>query len=112
MSNILNFNNVTKQYLTITFADEKNTTIMVGTPTKALLRELVDLEKNIRNIDPENNFGALDELYSVCAKIMSRNKTGFKVTKEFLEENLDFEDSLIFLKGYMSFVSRLSKQKN
>ena len=110
--NVLNFNDVTKQYLTVTFADENHTTIMVGTPTKALLRELVDLEKNIHAINSEDNFGALDVLYDVCAKVMSRNKTGFKVTKEFLEENLDLEDSLIFLKGYMSFVSKLSKQKN
>lgn len=110
--NTLNFNNVQKQYLPVTFADENNTTIFVGTPTKSLLRELVNLKANIGTVDAESSFGVLDTLYDVCAKLMTRNKTGAKITKEFLEDNFDFEDILIFFKNYMAFVSKISKQKN
>ena len=109
MSKSLNFNNVTKHYLNITFADEKATTILVCMPTKSLLRELTELTANL---NAENDLGALDELYNICAKTMSRNKTGKVITKEFLENVFDFEDVLIFLKGYMSFVGEVAGQKN
>ena len=112
MSKTLNFNNVSKRYLTVTFADENKTTIMVGTPTKRLLEELVNLESSITITNTEDDFGALDELYGVCAKLMNRNKGGVTITREFLEENFDYEDILIFLRGYMSFITEISNSKN
>ena len=111
MSNAINFNNVTKRYLTVTFADANNTVVTVGTPTKALFQDLVELAKNIR-AGAENNLATLDDLYIVCAKIMSRNKEGVEITKEFMEENMDFEDIITFFKEYMSFVREISKLKN
>ncbi len=112
MAKTLNFNSVAKRYLNVTFADENNTTIMVGTPTKRLLEELVNLESSIGITNTEDDFEAFDELYGVCAKLMSRNKGGVTITKEFLEDNFDMEDILIFLKGYMSFITEISNQKN
>ena len=112
MSTVLNFNDITKRYLTITFTDEHKTTIMVGTPTKTLLRELINLTTKIDNTETEDSFGTLDALYDVCAKVMSRNKAGVKITKEFLEDNFDFEDILLFLNKYMSFISEITRQKN
>ena len=109
MSKSLNFNNVTKHYLNITFADEKATTIMVCMPTKSLLRELTDLKSTIT---AENNIDSMDELYDICVKIMNRNRAGVTVTKEFLEDIFDFEDILIFLKEYMSFVGEVAGRKN
>lgn len=111
MSNVINFNNVTKRYLTVTFADAKNTTITVGTPTKALFRALVDLANNVR-AGAENNLETIDELYSVCSKIMSRNREGVEITKEFMEENMDFEDVITFFKAYIAFIREISKLKN
>ena len=111
MANELNFNNVTKRYLTVTFADAKNTVITVCTPTKALFQELVELAKNIRS-NTETSLDAIDDLYIVCAKIMSRNKERVEITKEFMEENMDFEDVVTFFKGYMAFVKDISKLKN
>ena len=112
MANTVNFNNVKKQYLTVTLADEKSTTILVGTPTKKLLDELTGLQSTIESLNSDDNTDALDELYDVCAKIMSRNKTNTHITKEYLEEIFDLEDIIIFLKEYMSFVSKLSTLKN
>ena len=111
MVNVINFNNVTKRYLTVTFADANNTVITVCTPTKALFQELVELAKNISS-NTETNLDAIDDLYIVCAKIMSRNKEGVEITKDSLEENMDFEDIITFFKAYMTFVKEISKLKN
>lgn len=109
MSKSLNFNNVTKHYLNITFADEKATTISVCMPTKGLLRELTALTGNL---SVENGLDAMDELYEVCIKIMNRNKTGVVITKEFLEDLFDFEDIIVFVNAYMSFIREVAGRKN
>lgn len=112
MAKALNFNTIKKRFLTVTFADENSTTILVGLPTKALLTELMELHVDVEAMNEGGNFGAFDEMYEICSKIMNRNKGGVKITKEFLENNFDFEDILIFLKEYMSFVGEVASQKN
>lgn len=112
MSKPLNFNNIKKRYLTVTLADEKQTTLFIGLPTKALLTEIMNINTDISVEGGESDFEAFDELYEICTKIMSRNKGGVKITKEFLEGVLDFEDILVFLKEYMTFVGEIASQKN
>lgn len=113
MANVLNFNNVKKRYLTVTLPDEQKTTLMIGTPTKAIMDELILLKSGIETLEEdETNTEALDDLYSACAKIMSRNKGGVKITTEFLSELFDFEDILLFFNTYMNFLSELTSSKN
>lgn len=112
MTKTLNFHNVKKKYLTVTFADENSTTIFVGLPTKAILTELMELNVNVNTVNEDGDFGAFDELYEICVKTMNRNKGDVKITKEFLESVFDFEDILIYLKEYMSFVGEIASQKN
>ena len=109
----LNFNNVKKTYLTVTLADENNTTIMIGTPTKAIMDDLVLLQSGLETISEDDaNVDTTDELYSACAKVMSRNKGGIKISKEFLEEIFDFEDIMIFFNAYMDFITEVTSGKN
>lgn len=109
----LNFNNVKKTYLTVTLADENNTTIMIGTPTKAIMDDLVLLQSGLETISEDDaNVDATDELYSACAKVMSRNKGNIKISKEFLEEIFDFEDIMIFFNAYMDFITEVTSGKN
>ena len=109
----LNFNNVKKTYLTVTLADENDTTIMIGTPTKAIMDDLVLLQSGLETISEDDaNVDATDELYSACAKVMSRNKGGIKISKEFLEEIFDFEDIMIFFNAYMDFITEVTSGKN
>ena len=109
----LNFNKVKKTYLTVTLADENNTTIMIGTPTKAIMDNLVLLQAGLETISEEDaNVDNTDELYSACAKVMSRNKGGVKISKEFLEEIFDFEDIMIFFNAYMNFITEVTSVKN
>lgn len=112
MSKTLNFNNVKKRYLTVTLADENNTVLMIGTPTKAVMNDLVLLRSGLESLSDGADDEALDDLYTVCARVMSRNKTGKKITKEYLEEIFDFEDIIVFFHAYIEFVSELSSAKN
>jgi hypothetical protein len=106
MAKALNFNKVKKSFLPVTFSDEAETTILVGTPTKAIMTELTRLQSDL---DDEAD---LDDLYEVCAQIMSRNKTGYPVTTEFLAERMDFEDIKIFFSAYMEFIGEVIGSKN
>lgn len=113
MAKALNFKTIKKTYLPVTFDDEKGTTIFVGTPTKAVLNDLVLLQAEVESFGDESvDPAALDELFTACAAIMSRNKTGHKITKAFLEKVFDFEDIVIFLHAYTEFVGEVIDRKN
>lgn len=113
MAHTLNYNTIEKQYLTVTLADENNTVLMVGTPTKAVMKDLLLLEASVDAIEEdETNLEALDDLYTACARVMSRNKLGRKITKEYLEELFDIEDIMLFFRAYIDFVTTLSNAKN
>ena len=106
----LNFNNIKKQYLTVTIRDENKTTIMICNPSKKLLSEITSIDSWARSVDSSSNGEEeIDALYEVCAKVMSRNKANIKIEKELLEDILDVEDIMIFLKTYMEFISNQTK---
>ena len=113
MAKALNFNKVKKTYMTITLADEAETTLMIGTPTKAIMDDLMSLQDNLVSIsDDRANTEATGELYKTCAKLMSRNKGGIKITAEYLENIFDFEDIIIFFNAYMEFIAEVTGGKN
>lgn len=109
----INFNNAKKQFLTVTLPDEKNTILMVGTPTKAIMNDLILLQSSLEAMNDDGaNMDAMDDLYNACAKIMSRNRAGVTITKDHLEAILDFEDIIIFFNAYMEFISEVTGGKN
>lgn len=110
MAKTLNFNNIKKQYMTVTLADEKNTTLMISTPTKAILDEFVNMQDYIGGDNVQSD--AMEDLYEICSKIMSRNKAGIEITKEQIEEMFDFEDIMIFIKAYTDFIKEVTNRKN
>lgn len=113
MTRPLNFNNTRKKYLTVVLNDEKNTTLLVGTPTKAIMNELIALQNDLNVMgDGEVNMESVELLYELSATLLSRNKTNTKVTKEELENTLDLEDILTFFTAYMEFIEDVSKGKN
>jgi hypothetical protein len=113
MAKPLNFNNVKKQYLSVTLADEKNTTLLIGTPNKRLMDDLTILQSSLDALEEDSsNVESFDELYTACAKIMSRNKAGVVITKEKLEDIFDFEDVMIFFNAYMDFIDEVASSKN
>ena len=113
MAKTLNFNNVKKQFLTVTLADEKNTILFIGTPTKAIMDDLTLLQNTMTSVgDNDSNIEVTDDLYGACARVMSRNKAGIKITKEYLADIFDFEDITIFFNAYMEFVDEVIGSKN
>lgn len=112
MGKVLNFNKIKKTYLTVTLADENNTTVMIGTPTKAMMDDLVNLQDTLSGLSEDTSMEATDELYSMCAKLMSRNKNGIAIEKDFLANVFDVEDIVIFFNAYMDFVTEISSAKN
>lgn len=109
MARSLDFNSMKKKYLTVTLADEANTVLMVGTPTKAVLDRLLSMKDSLGD---ELTDDAIEELFDICARIMSRNKTGRVITKETVEELFDFEDIIVFIRAYTEFISEVSSAKN
>ena len=103
----LNFNNTKKTFLNVTLTD--GTVLLVGTPTKRIFDALIDIKDNLGNA---SNDDTLSTIYDICALIMSRNKAGKEITKEYLEETFDVEDIIIFFKSYVAFVEELNSVKN
>lgn len=112
MAKSLDFNKVAKQYLTVTLADDKKTTLMIGTPDKKTMEELVLLQDAIEGMEEEKDTEKMDCLYALCARLMSRNKAGIEVKKEMIETLFDFEDIIIFFNAYMDFIDEVMKTKN
>ena len=109
MANVLNFNTTKKQYMTVILPDEKNTTLMVCMPTKALFEELTSIKDTLNATD---NDQIISDLYDLVARLASRNKGGIQVTKEYLESCLDFEDIITFIRSYTVFIKSVKSSKN
>ena len=113
MAKPLNFNNLKKRYLSVTLADENQTTLFIGMPSKVIMDNLTLLQASLESIrDNENDADAIDDMYDACAKVMSRNKAGIRIDKEFLENLFDMEDIIVFFDAYMNFVTEVTDQKN
>ena len=110
MAQVLDFNKVKKNYLTIVLPDEEKTRLQVMTPTKRLLTELSTMLPEMSDGMPTEE--DLNVLYEFCAQLMSRNKAGIKVTGEQLAERLDFEDLISFFEVYTDFVNEAASSKN
>lgn len=112
MAKQLNFNNIKKEYLTITLPDEKRTVLLVGTPNKGLLKELTEIKSAIEQYGDEMSEEAIDNLFYICARLLSRNKGGVEITREYIEDLFDIEDVLIFVHAYLDFIAELANSKN
>lgn len=109
MGKTLDFNKVKKNFLTVTLPDDDLTTLFILTPTKAIMDEFKLLQDSITD---ESNSEAMDDMYKICAKIMSRNKANIVVTPGQLEQCLDVEDLTIFIQAYSNFLREITNQKN
>ena len=111
MSNVLDFTARKKPYLTVKLDDPNKTVLMVGTPTKGILDEFIAINENLTENDGADS-EALNELYEICAKIMSFNKGGIEITPEYLGTFFDVDDISYFIKGYTTFISSITNAKN
>lgn len=112
MAKALNFNKIKKRYFLVTLPNETETTLMISTPTKDIMDEFVYLSNNYINSNNNISEDVIDDLYSLCARIMSRNKANIEIKMDDLSKLLDFEDLIIFVQSYTEFISELTNSKN
>ena len=110
MAHTLNFNNVKKRYFTVTLADASKTTLLISTPTKEIMDELVSMNDSLTATAVQKE--VTDDLYEICTKIMNHNKGGIKVAKKDIEKMLDFEDIILFIESYTEFINEVVSLKN
>ena len=110
MSKVFDFNALKKKYMTVKLPDENNTVLMITTPSKKVLDSFLAM-KNSVNVE-ELGDEAINELYGIVCTVMNYNKAGIKIPKEKIEELLDFEDVLMFIRAYADFISEVSNSKN
>ncbi len=111
MAKTLDFTTRKKEYLTVKLADEKKTVLMIGTPTKEILDEFIEINERVSEeggADKE----ALNDLYRVCARVMSFNKGGIKITDKYLAGFFDLEDVMVFFNAYSEFMASITGSKN
>lgn len=106
----LDFNTVKKQCFPVTLPDEKKTKLLITTPKKGTLDNFMSVKDALtsENVSEE----ALTEIYDIVASIMSENKAGKKITGKQLAVMFDFEDLIIFIKGYTEFIQEITGSKN
>lgn len=107
----LDFRKTKKNYLKVTLNDERETNLSIMQPTKELFEKMVAMSDEVGKMTGAD-FDALDEVYGVCAELMSRNREGLIVSKSNLESTLDFEDVVMFLQAYSAFVAGIVHGKN
>lgn len=110
MAKTLNFNELKKKYFTVILPDDKKTTLRIGTPTKAIFDEFTSIKDTLEGDGVEDE--ALNELYNICAKLLSHNKGGIKISRDEVAELFDFEDIIIFIRAYTDFISEVTNSKN
>lgn len=110
MARSLNFNNVKKRYFTVTLPNENKTTLLICTPTKEIMDELVSMNDSLTSSAVQTD--VTDELYEICTKIMNHNKGDVKVAKKDIEKLLDFEDIILFIESYTEFINEIVNSKN
>ena len=118
----VNFQKAKRNYMVLTFDDERETdgeketyekTILVGMPKKRIFSALMDMQdvmekKNEAQTEKEKNKSnreIIDELYELVAKILSNNMAGEEITTEWVEEQLTTEELQTFFVQYVKFVN-------
>lgn len=113
MSKVLDFTTQKKSYLTVKLNDEKKTVLMIGTPTKGILNEFIAINEKVSD-EGGADAEAVNDLYDVCARVMSFNKGGIKITADYLSDScgFDLEDIMTFFNAYSEFMASITNAKN
>lgn len=110
MAKTLDFNALKKKYLTVKLADENNTVLMIKTPTKRILDRFTAMKNTTTESMMDED--AVDVLYDLIADILSHNKGGVIVSREDIENAMDYEDIVVFIRTYMEFINEVINSKN
>lgn len=122
MGYCINFQKQKRNYIVLTFDDEREVdgekeeyvkTLQVGMPKKRVFTALMDMQdimdrKNAAQSQEEKNAAdrqIIDELYDLVAKILSNNLTNEKIATEWVEEQFSTDEIKEFFETYVKFVN-------
>ena len=113
MAKTLDFTTRKKTYLTVKLDDKKKTVLLIGTPNKEVLTEFLGIQERF-DAEDEADKETINDLYNVCARVMSFNKGGINITPDYLSKEckFDIEDIMVFFRGYSEFLESVTNVKN
>lgn len=95
------------------FFKSRKLVLDVYTPTKSTREMFMFLGETLIKISKgEATEEDVDNLYSVTARILSRNKQNTTVSQDILEERLEIEDIVAILETYANFLTGAIESKN
>lgn len=118
MNLTINFQKQKRNYIILTFDDEKEDgteyehVIQVGMPKKRVYDAMLDIQSLLEDIaelpeserkESEIYKKQIDELYRLVGVILSNNMAKEKITKDWVEEVMDFEQIKRLLVDYTKF---------
>lgn len=109
MTKALDFNTLKKKVLTITLADEAKTKLLLTTPSKKVIDDLLRVQDSLSG---EVDDGVINDLYELVTNLFNHNKTGKHVERETVEELMDLEDIIVFIGAYTDFLAEVTNSKN
>lgn len=111
MAKALNFTTLKKKFLPVTVLvpEKGELTLLVTTPKKTVLDAFISMRDMVGEDMDES---VIDDLYDICAKILSNNKAGIEIGKEDIEDMFDYEDITVFIKAYTEFIHEVANSKN
>lgn len=109
MAKMLDFSKAKKPTLPVKFPDE--TIVHVFAPTKAMLEEFIELDVTLKKA-ADSDRESVEVLYDFVARCLSHNKLGRVITAEYIGEQLDVGDLIVFARSYADFIAELKNGKN
>lgn len=100
---MLNMSTINRRYFSIKINDME---LEVEPPKIKVLRKVVDLSKRFKSGD-----GSIEELSEAVKLILSKNKTGYKVSDEMIDD-LDMDQYLTILTEYFNWLTEVKNSPN
>ncbi len=118
----VNFQKAKRNYMVLTFDDEREENgktvefekvIHVGMPKKRVFHALIDMQEIVEKKGEaqtaaeknEADRETIDELYELTAQILSNNLKGEKITVDWVDEQFSIEEIKGFLTQYTKFAN-------
>jgi len=99
---MFDINSINKRHFGVKFG---NVSIEVEPPKLKVLKRFAKLQK----IEKEES---TEELIDIMCSVLSKNKTGYKITAELIEENFDTDDMFSLLTVYFNWVGEVNNNPN
>lgn len=103
------FNKVKRSYFPTTLKD--GTKLQVKMPAKKTFEKLLALDISEAS-SKEEAVEVISALDTMCAELLSNNVAGHDVDADYMNDNYDFEEKMLFLDAYMDFVNDAKNDPN